>query len=86
MVIAIDYDETWTADPALFASFADMARAAGHTPIIVTGRGEERRPVGLPLPVYCTGGRAKRWYMLEVHQMHVDVMVDDTPEWWDRDA
>lgn len=86
MTVGIDYDDTWTAAPELFAEFVRMLQAAGHTAIIVTGRSEERRPEGLPIPVYCTGGRAKRWFMLDEHGIHVDIWIDDTPEWVGQDA
>lgn len=38
MVIAIDYDATWTQDPAFWRRFCKMARSCGHKVIMVTNR------------------------------------------------
>ncbi len=38
MLIAIDYDDTFTQDPAFWRRFCRMAMAAGHKVIMVTNR------------------------------------------------
>ena len=38
MLIALDYDKTYTADPALWDNFVDLAQSRGHTVKIVTMR------------------------------------------------
>ena len=40
MIVSIDFDQTFTADPELFAAFAGLARQRGHTVIMVTGRAD----------------------------------------------
>jgi len=80
MVVAFDYDETWTEAPDLFAAFAKALQAEGHLAIIVTSRDEARRPEGLPIPVYCTNLLGKREYMLDKHGIWVDIWVDDVPD------
>jgi hypothetical protein len=79
-VIAFDYDETWTEDPPLFEAVARAFESRGWRPIIVTARHADRKPEGLPYPVFCTGLKGKRDYMLNVHDTHVAVWVDDVPE------
>ncbi len=38
MLISIDYDATWTQDPAFWRKFCRMANTAGHKVILVTNR------------------------------------------------
>ena len=38
MIISIDYDDTWTADPQMWGRIVKMMRARGHTVIGVTNR------------------------------------------------
>lgn len=38
MLIAIDYDETWSKDPSFWRRFCNLARSCGHKVIMVTNR------------------------------------------------
>lgn len=87
MRLAVDFDNTWTADPALFAGFIALAVARGHQVCVVTGRAnteEDRQTVRqfVPreIPVYYTGGAMKRWYMEQQAELKVNVWIDDSPE------
>lgn len=81
MKIALDYDETYTKDPAFWKVFVDMAQLRGHEIMIVTFRDP-----GLPIdhdpgiPVYYTSYVAKRNYMKFEQGIFIDVWIDDTPD------
>lgn len=87
--IAIDFDDTFTADPDLWREFIRQAEARGHRVYIVTCRRdtEENRAdvvevVGDALPRYrlkFTALSAKDWFMRQ-HGIVIDIWVDDCPE------
>lgn len=86
MIIALDYDETYTADPELWDHFINQATVLGHSVICVTCRRdteENRLEVKIPsIPKhnhYFTDLSSKRWYM-EKREIHVDIWIDDLPE------
>jgi hypothetical protein len=82
MIVAIDYDDTFTRDPVLWASFIGAATRRGHKVICVTGRytppemGEPPLPPGVP--VICTAGELKHPAALRAGYC-VDVWIDDMP-------
>lgn len=83
MLIALDYDETYTEDPLMWDRFIRLAIASGHAVICVTMRyevesAEVRESIGKLCAVYCTGRRAKLEYMTEVGRIP-DVWIDDSP-------
>ena len=88
MRIAIDFDDTLTADAALWRQFIAIARVFGHEVICVTARrdteenneivSEWMREHGIDLPVYFTGLRSKVEYM-ESLGIKVDIWIDDQP-------
>jgi hypothetical protein len=88
MIIAIDFDETYTRDPLLWDAFLASAAARGHRLYCVSARHERqmdhvRETVGLiigPEACFGTGGASKRRFMAEVVDTHVDVWIDDAPE------
>lgn len=88
MIIAIDYDSTYTADPHLWNQFIKMAESAGHTVICVTARPEIMgQPVldsiGKLVPVIFAGAEWKR-EVAEKHGYKVNVWIDDAPEYVGR--
>ena len=87
MIIAIDFDQTYTADRDTWDEVIDVFRKAGHTVYCVTCReswdtGSEEN--GIPRiaekvdQVFFTGGLAKIDFM-EQEGYHVDIWVDDCP-------
>jgi hypothetical protein len=85
MTIAIDLDNTWTADPALWSRFYREALAAGHCIIMVTARRdpiseEERRRYSLPpfMKIIYTAGDFKEKHA-RAAGYKVDIWIDDTP-------
>lgn len=87
MKIALDYDNTYTADREFWRSFIILCQRAGHMVFIVTHR-ERTRDSNDDLqnlehngcPVYFTGGVAKRWWCLHWGPGSVDIWIDDKPE------
>lgn len=88
MNIALDFDNTYTADPELWIRFVDFARKRGHHVYIVTMRydhGWERDEVHKELVDHVDGmiftsRAAKRKHCVDNHGMHFDVWIDDNPE------
>jgi hypothetical protein len=88
MRIAIDFDETLTADAALWRGFVDLCRAGGHNVICVTARrgtdenretlGEWMESHGLTIPVFFTSLGSKVDYMTKAG-LKVDIWIDDDP-------
>jgi hypothetical protein len=79
MKIAIDYDNTFTADPQLWADFLNMARERGHEVAIVTSRFPHMKPQAIGIEVICCSFTAKRKH----HQ--ADIWIDDDPYHIDHD-
>lgn len=87
MIIAIDFDGTFAADPSLFKAFVLSARRAGHTCLLVTGRSDEgqwgqkvREVVGDLMPIVFAGRAWKQQAATEAGYA-VDVWIDDSPEY-----
>ena len=66
MDIALDFDETFTVDPELWAGFIDLAKSRGHNVTIVTYRDGRwdvddiiQAATELDVPVICTAGKQK---------------------------
>lgn len=81
MIIALDYDGTYTADPALWDAFIRSARARSHQVHLVTMRAESE-PVRLGEPVdriHYTDRKAKRPYM-QARGLSVQIWIDDMPD------
>jgi hypothetical protein len=85
LTIAMDFDDTFTADPHLWTSFIDTAKQRGHRVICVTARhrtDESRQEIkaALPegVPVYFTEMGSKLDYMAN-QGVRVSVWCDDSP-------
>lgn len=81
MKIALDYDETYTADPGLWDMFVKEAQRRGHFVQIVSFRFEfgdnsdiESVASALSIPVVYTNARQKQ------HLVKADIWIDDSPE------
>ena len=80
--IALDFDDTYTRDPAMWDAFIDMAIACGHDIRIVTFRKSTMRDCALDdmiIPVIYTEYTQKRQFTNKMGWM-VDVWIDDSPE------
>lgn len=78
MLISIDYDNTYSADPPALRDVTAAFKAAGHRVIFCTGRAFPPPRDLCPEPMYCTAGQAKRDY-LAAQGLHPDVWIDDDP-------
>jgi hypothetical protein len=89
VLIAIDLDDTLTADSELWRAFIETASKLGHRCICVTARRDTEgnndtvdqwmQSHAISLPVYYTGLRSKIEYMAE-RGVHVDIWIDDDPK------
>ncbi|MBT7091354.1 MAG: hypothetical protein HN932_12865 [Candidatus Marinimicrobia bacterium] len=91
MIIALDYDETMTKDPAMWRQFCTLAQGRGHDVILVTMRYKHREPVNTALASWCnrviyTGRQAKAPYLLEHYKIMPDIWIDDFPFGVNNDA
>jgi len=77
MIIAIDYDDTYTADPRGWDAVIAYMSDRGHEFICVTGR-EETQPADINLPIiYAPSSYKKK--AAEKAGYSVDVWIDDLP-------
>lgn len=85
MIVAVDYDNTYTAAPELFEKLIKLFQEDGHTVICVTGRGlDMSKPVmdsiGKLIPCVFAGGEWKK-DAAEKQGYKVDVWIDDNPSY-----
>lgn len=81
MTIAIDYDGTWTADPALWTDFAGKAAQRGHRVVIATARhhhSDDMRTLPNWMEVFYTKGKLKE-EVLRKAGVPVHIWIDDMP-------
>jgi hypothetical protein len=84
MIIALDYDGTFTEDPALWTAFIDSCISKGHRVVMVTmrfaseGIGSNEHIVGHE-HVFYTGRTAKKQFMTTLG-IHPHVWIDDHPQ------
>lgn len=78
LVIALDYDNTYSDDPELWDQFIKIAQKRGHVVIGVTFR-EPHQVVEMPIEVFYTSGKFKADYMREV-DLEPSIWIDDWPE------
>lgn len=80
MIIALDYDDTFTADPTLWAEFVTLAKRRGHSVSLVTFRKEtynnddieeDAKLLGMDI-VYCN-------LKQKATQFKAHVWIDDSP-------
>lgn len=97
MLIAVDYDGTFTADPDFWRQMVALGRARGHEFVCVTGRSDERMLTdpsrhwgdevragiaGL-MPIVFAGDDYKSEAAVKAGYK-VNVWCDDHPEWVGR--
>ncbi len=86
MLLALDYDRTYTIDTEFWDRFIKLAKAFDHEVICVTLRHEHREKIDdlnhIHI-VYC-GRRAKRTVCAE-HGYEIDVWIDDNPKYIELD-
>lgn len=84
MVIALDYDDTYTKDPRFWDMVISAAKHREHTIYCVTMRcasevDEVDRDLGDKVDgIFCTNREAKEKYMFK-QGYYIDVWIDDMP-------
>ena len=80
LVIALDYDDTYTADPELWDLFIKASQERGHYVFIATARHATdpiQNPNGLEV-AYC-GGKPKLEAVREIGIPEPSIWIDDWP-------
>lgn len=87
MIIALDYDNTYTVDPHLWNIFINTAIERGHSVICVTMRlpSEPIIVADGKIRVYYTSRKAKLIWTKK-NKIDVDIWIDDKPGWLFDDA
>jgi hypothetical protein len=80
MIIALDYDGTFTADPRLWTKFIVDATQAGHEVVCVTMRFPHEAITNIPCKVVYTSRKAKSVAFA------ADIWIDDKPLWLLQDS
>jgi hypothetical protein len=94
MLLALDYDETYTRDPIFWDQVIDLAKSRGHSVICVTMRGDkpwEADEVREALQdrveaIIFTNRKAKRKFVAEAGCYYPSVWIDDSPNFIIFDA
>lgn len=84
MLIALDYDGTYTEDRDGWDMFIQDMNDRGHEIVIVTMRYESEQPAGLLFPIcacrwYFTARTAKKPFMSSLG-IHPNIWIDDHPQ------
>lgn len=77
MIIALNYDGTYTKDIAFWDAFIANAAVAGHRVVCVTQRGD-KFPIKVPCEVLYTNGCAKKDAAIDAG-IYVNWWIDDNP-------
>jgi len=85
LIIALDFDDTYTADPDLWSAFVKKAQGNGHYVMVVTYRmasyGVSDIEAALPgIEIVTTEGAQKRQYLRENGFPEPSIWIDDMPE------
>lgn len=85
MIIALDYDKTYDADPKMWDEIIKIMKLRDHEVILATYRDERYdttpllRKLMWHTPVFFTRGVAKKWYLEHFGPGKVDIWIDDNP-------
>ena len=86
MILALDYDQTFTEDPDGWLEVTNLLRARGHSVYGVTMRydtetaGMSKKYMAACDKIFFTGRMAKQQFMA-ARGITVNVWIDDMPEW-----
>lgn len=79
MLIALDYDGTYTSDPKLWAEFVALAVDNGHEVVCITMRHPHEPAFIANCSILYTCGKAKRQAAIDAG-LHISIWIDDQPE------
>lgn len=80
MLIAIDYDGTYSEDEQFWYDFVKKAIMRGHEVVCITMRKPDETLDDMPCEVIYTSRSAKRNYA-ESLGYYVDIWIDYSPQW-----
>jgi hypothetical protein len=80
MLIALDYDKTYSADPSLWDIFIGAALDRGHEIICITMRHQATEGIAnkIPVEVHYTNRKCK-WDYAKNNNLKIDIWIDDSP-------
>ena len=78
MKVAMDYDNTFTANPVAWTKVIEVLRAHGTELFCITSRFPNVPINDMPMPVYYTCGQQK-WEFAQERGLAVDIWIDDIP-------
>lgn len=78
MIIALDYDGTYTREPVLWKKFISDAKKLSHVVICFTMRCPHEAIENMPCDVVYTSRKAKLSFA-ESNDYKVDIWIDDKP-------
>src|SRR5690348_6048568 len=76
--ICIDFDDTFTTNPAVWTQIIELMRAAGANVFCISARFPNCPISGFPGEVYYASGKHK-WEFAEENGIKVDIWIDDWP-------
>lgn len=86
--IALDFDDTFTADPVLWGNFIKSAKLRGHQVFCVTARRESEENIdtinaqfdhwGCQIPIFFCN-LASKLDQMEGRGIKIDIWIDDSP-------
>lgn len=86
MIIALDYDKTYTREPVLWKKFISDCQKLSHVVICITMRYPHEKILDMPLDaIYYTSRKAKLIWA-KANNIEVDIWIDDKPGWLFDDA
>lgn len=91
MLIALDYDKTYTADPVLWGTFIAAAKQRGHSVIIATMRypeegAEIEQALGSTIDSIVYTSRKAKYDELQRQGLSPSIWVDDSPHFLFHDG
>ena len=84
VILSLDYDKTYTNDPAFWNAFVALSKDRGHSVVCVTMRRPDEA-VTMPCPVIYTSRKAKAAHVADIG-LTIDVWIDDAPHWINEDG
>lgn len=78
MKVAIDFDNTFTANPNAWKKVIEILEASGATVICISSRFPNVPIWGIPVPIYYSCGQLK-WEFAHERGIEVDIWIDDIP-------
>lgn len=80
LVISIDYDDTWTEDPDMWLTIAELMRASGHVVVMCTARVRSDPVEDVPkwIEVFYSEGKPKAQHM-SLSGLNPSIWIDDMP-------